>query len=232
MLIKSTVFDQTSGSAANITASKNRGGQYFRQRTTPANPQTAAQTTVRATLASVSAAWRSLTEAQRTAWDAAAANFPATNSLGQPIAKTGHQVFVQLNSSLRSVTPAASLIEEPPTPEAFPTVTVASFAPDIDAGSLAHPGTFTPADVPTGYKAQIYCTPLLSAGISAPPNSGYKLVGVIAAGSSFGTWVDLWEAYFGAPAVGQKIFLSITMVNTATGQSKEVLNASAVLRTA
>lgn len=229
MLIKSTVFDQTSGSAANITASKNRGGQYFRQRTTPANPQTADQTTVRAVLASVSAAWRVLTEAQRTAWNAAAANFPSTNSLGQPIAKTGHQVFVQLNASLRSVTPAASIIADPPTPEAFPTLTATAFTPQNDGGDISNAGTFSPSNIPTGFKAQVYATPMLSAGISAPPNSGYKLVGVINASSAISGWGTLWNAYFGDAVTDQKLFLSLTLVNTTTGQSKEVLNASAVL---
>lgn len=226
---KSFVFSDLSGSAANVTASRNRGGQYLRNRTAPTNPQTDRQTVVRAVMSAKSAAWRSLTEVQRTAWNAAAANFQSTDSLGQPVAKTGHQVFVQLNAALLNADPAASQISTPPTPVAFPTIDISAVVIKNDAGDLNISGSADPVNVPTNFKCVVYATPLLSAGISAPPNSGYKQLGVIDAGDPFTDFGPMWNAHFGASATGKKVFVSFSLVSTNTGQVKEVANTGQVL---
>jgi hypothetical protein len=57
-----------SGSQANTVASRNRYGQYYRNRATPVNPHTSLQGTVRARLAINAATWRTLTAAQRAGW--------------------------------------------------------------------------------------------------------------------------------------------------------------------
>lgn len=84
-----------SGSLGGMTASRNRGGQYLRQRTVPTNPNSTRQAAVRASMAAAVTAWTTvLTEAQRLAWATYAANTPRTDSLGQEIVLTGQQAYV------------------------------------------------------------------------------------------------------------------------------------------
>jgi hypothetical protein len=86
-----------SGSQGQTTASRNRFGQYDRQRSMPTQPRTAAQVGVRSQLSEVSQDWRELTDAERAAWGAYAAAHPRVDVLGQTIVLTGHQMFVAVN---------------------------------------------------------------------------------------------------------------------------------------
>ena len=60
-----------------------RYGQISRAFVIPSNPRTASQTSVRAILTRVAAAWRGLQESQRAAWTAAASGVNSTSRLGQ-----------------------------------------------------------------------------------------------------------------------------------------------------
>jgi hypothetical protein len=71
-----------SGKIGGHVASRNRSGAFLRTKVTPTNPQTGAQNAVRSLLASLSSAWRSLTGAQRAAWNGAVSAFPRTNVFG------------------------------------------------------------------------------------------------------------------------------------------------------
>lgn len=85
MKIKSQLVTQMSGSVGGMTGSHNQGGLYLRSRAVPVNPQTAAQTTVRNALASLSAAYaQALTASQRQAWETYQAQVPLTDALGDP----------------------------------------------------------------------------------------------------------------------------------------------------
>ena len=98
MKFKGTFGDQFSGSLAGITASRNRGGGYLRQRTVPVNPNTTQQQAVRNFFSQLAAAWGgTLTQAQRDAWKVYAENTPRTNSNGDPIILTGMQTYQRCN---------------------------------------------------------------------------------------------------------------------------------------
>lgn len=95
MKVVGALLGTMSGSMGGLTASRNRGGQYFRQRVVPTNPASTRQNAVRAYLASAVAAWtNTLTAAQRTAWATYAANTPRTDSLGNEIVLTGQQAYI------------------------------------------------------------------------------------------------------------------------------------------
>ena len=87
-----------SGSQAGTTASRNRFGQYYRNRRAPVQPRTAAQLAVRDYLTTNSKAWGTLTNAERAAWSAYASAHPTVDSLGSSITLTGAQMFVSINS--------------------------------------------------------------------------------------------------------------------------------------
>lgn len=70
MKFKSAFVGDLSGSVGGLTASRARGGiDYFRFRTTPVNPNTARQITVRSALSLLSQLWsEGLTQTQRNSW--------------------------------------------------------------------------------------------------------------------------------------------------------------------
>lgn len=90
------------GSIGGTVFSRNRGGAYIRQRTTPVNPNTSRQAAIRATFGTVQSSWRGLTEAQRESWRSNAVNFPVKNRLGETITLQGNILFQKCNMVLAS----------------------------------------------------------------------------------------------------------------------------------
>lgn len=99
-----------SGSQAGTTASRNRFGQYLRTRAIPVQPRTPKQTSLRAAFTSASSLWRTLSDAQRTAWNDYAAQLSRTDSLGSSYSPTGAGLFTG-SSTLDPI----SNISTPPT---------------------------------------------------------------------------------------------------------------------
>jgi hypothetical protein len=98
MLFKSALITSASGSAGGLTASHNRGGQYFRARTVPTNPSSERQQTIRERFAYLSDYWsETLTAAQRTGWSAYAPSVKLPNALGDTGSPTGQQAFMRTN---------------------------------------------------------------------------------------------------------------------------------------
>lgn len=101
MLFKSQLITSASGSVGGLTASRNKGGMYFRARAVPTNPNSPQQALVRSILNFLSNRWSDvLTPTQRTSWETYAENVPVLNPLGDPIQITG------LNHYIRSQVPA------------------------------------------------------------------------------------------------------------------------------
>lgn len=98
-LIRTGDASQLSGSVGGVTYSHNRYGAYKRARSLPVNPDTGNQQAIRAALAAVSTAWRSLTGAQRAGWNQYAETLSRLNALGDPITLSGQAAFVSNLSS-------------------------------------------------------------------------------------------------------------------------------------
>ena len=73
------------GKIGGHVATKNKSGSYFRTKVTPVNPQSASQNSVRSRLATRAQAWKGLTAAQRTSWNAAVNDFQRTNIFGDTV---------------------------------------------------------------------------------------------------------------------------------------------------
>jgi len=100
MLTKGALLGTMSGSMGGATASRNRGGQYFRQRVVPTNPNSTRQQAVRAIFAGLVSAWcNTITSAQRAAWTTYANNVPVTNALGDAVTLTGQQFYIGANTA-------------------------------------------------------------------------------------------------------------------------------------
>lgn len=126
-----------SGSIRGVTASHNRGGQYFRGRAIPSNPNTAQQQAVRSAMAVLSPRWGSLLTAdQRAAWDAYAAATPITNALGSAINVGGLGMYIRGN--VPRINAGDAIIDDAPTVYNVGEFTPPTFAaPDASAGTVS-----------------------------------------------------------------------------------------------
>ena len=89
----------SSGSIAGTTYSHNRAGQYTRNRRSPVQPVgTGRRGVIRAAFGAASSAWGALTPIVQANWTAYANGHPYTDSLGQSIKLTGHQMYVAVNT--------------------------------------------------------------------------------------------------------------------------------------
>jgi hypothetical protein len=190
-----------SGSVGGVTSSRNRFGQYRRTRATPVNPRSAGQAQSRSRMSVNAALWRTLTGAQRAGWMDLGLSMVRNDALGQSYTLTGFQAFCSINNTLASssaagVTAAPALITPPGLLTGVLTATAATL-------SLAY--TVTPLGA--GVKLQTFASPQRSAGRSFEGDFRQLQVSVAAAVSP----ADLFAAYsakFGAPVLGNRIFVS------------------------
>lgn len=189
----------SSGSFANMTASRNRYGQYMRTRASPVNPNTTFQAAVRTRMTNLAQDYRALTAAQRAGWADLGSNMIRTDSLGQSYSLTGAQAYLSVNGNNlaagnAAVSDAPSLVE--PDPLATQTITLTS-------ASFSWAYTVTP--LAAGTRLFMYCSPQVSAGRSF--NGDYRLIAVTAAAAaSPHNLLAAYSARFGAPVTGNRIF--------------------------
>lgn len=209
--IQFTAFmNDARGKVAGTVFSKNGYGSYTRRKVSPSNAQTARQMTVRASLAALSSAWRSLAQEQRDAWKAATPSFPRTNVFGSAVTLSGSALFVSLNQNLATLSVAP--LDEPPTPVAVP---AQDFDFTVSATSLT---VILSAPIPSGYSAVMMATSAQSPGRSNLKNQ-YRQIATIASGALPTTAMADYTAKFGAPSPGSKIGLKLYLISNTTGQA-------------
>ena len=196
-----------SGSIQANTHSHNRAGQYKRNRRSPVQPiGTGRRSFIRAAFGAASQAWSGLTDAQRAAWASFALDHPVTDSLGQAIILTGHQQYVRTSISAQNVGEAAPAV--PPADLSLPVVSdaVAVFAITTglavtftggDAGSFVVGAVSRPMSAGRSFN-KTFWQPLGADGFA----DGFDAVWAIS--------TALYAAEFGAPVVGQRVFIKLT----------------------
>lgn len=215
------------GSVAGTTYSKNRSGNYRKNKPHPINRNTAAQAGVRTFFGTLTKGWRSLTEAQRATWRAATLSFTKVNSLANVIQLTGAQLYIAINRNLQTISEALITIAPPKVSvPAFATFTV---VPDISNPDIIV--TFTAPILATD-KVELYASAPLSAGKFSSAQS-YKLVRV--ADITFGTGSNIqvdYELIYGVTwkTAGQKIFWIAKTINKATGEESTIARTTAVVQ--
>jgi len=205
--------------------SKNRYGGYVRTKVTPVNPQTTAQQNARNRLSANSQAWRGLTEDQRQAWIAAAANFPFTDIFGNAKILSGQALYVKLNTNASLV--GGTPISDPPLPQALSaieslTVTAADGTPAV---SIAY-------SIPTATlneKLAIFVTPMITPGRNFVKNEFRFLTSIAATATSPFNALSDYTALFGAPVADQKLFVRALIINSITGQAGTPLQAQTIV---
>jgi hypothetical protein len=204
------------GKLGGQVASKNRYGTYMRARVAPVQPRTPYQETARALFTAVSQAWRGLGASVIAQWNAVAASYTRSNSLGQKSNLTGAQLYNKLSINQTNIDPSGGVVS------ASPVAPVSVAACGIASGT-ATPTTLVvvgnEAAVPAATTLFIYATAPVSAGKHFFGKKTYRLIAVEAAATSL-TALSIFTAYnarFGAPTVASKIAVKFVPVNTATG---------------
>ena len=210
------------GHTAGSVFSKNTFANYVRNKVTPVNPATPAQSLVRSRFTGLSQDWRGLTQAQRNAWNQGAQAFSHTNIFGNNVPLTGFNLFKQLNQNLLAAG-NAQIDDIPTVSDVFAFLTNILSA-DTTGGTLDL--TFTPA-IPGGTSVIVYATPGVSAGINFV-KSEFRQIRVLGAGDI--SPIDLTTEYtvvFGAlPTVGQKVFIETRPILGSSGQSGQRLKST------
>lgn len=192
-----------SGSLAGTTSSRNRFGQYRRTRAIPVNPSSSFQQAVRTRLQENSAAWRALTAEQRTGWDVLGAQMTRTDSLGQTYTLTGAQAYASVNNNRLAagdavISAAPALIT--PDPVTFGAITLTA---------AAHTVAYVETPLGAGERLFLYASKQRSAGRNYEGDLRLLQVSAAAAASP----ADIETAYnarFGLPVVGNRVFYSIS----------------------
>ncbi len=209
-----------SGSMAGTVSSRNRFGQYRRTRATPVNPNSGPQGTVRARLSANAAAWRSLTNTQRAGWSSLGLMMSRTDSLGQTYTLTGFQAYCSVNNNNSAA--GNALVADAPTfatPAAIATATITLTAA---AFSIA----YTPTPLGTGERLFTYVSPQRSAGRAFEGDLRLLAVSAAAAASPANVFAA-YQARFGTPVVGNRVF--VTLQRYLAGFTSGPLSLSAVV---
>lgn len=173
LYVPSMFIGQLSGSEGSNTASHNRYGSYFRNRTIPVNPRTPAQTLVRDALTSFSQNWRNLSASAQTAWQQIADLVPIQNKQGQTITLSGQAFYVRFNLQRRSVG-LARLDVAPAAVEVPPSFTSATMVLN-GTGAILTVSPIVVDGSPTNFMV-IYATAVMGTGINFIKPSDYRVI--------------------------------------------------------
>lgn len=95
MLFRGLLATQLSGALDGLIAARNSGGAYFRNRTTPTDPNTSRQIYMRSALNAAYLNWLDLSPEQRAKWESYARTIVRTNRIGAQRHNSGWNEFVR-----------------------------------------------------------------------------------------------------------------------------------------
>lgn len=199
-----------SGSIAGTVHSHNRAGQYTRNRRSPVQPiGTGRRAFIRAAFGGASSGWSGLTDDQRAAWAGFAALYPVTDSLGQSITLTGHQMYVRCNVGLANA--GQSPTATPPADNTVPLVAGSNITAGIVAGisidGFAGAGedyVFTALSQQVSPGRNFWKTFWQPAGTNGWTNGDL---------APYALTTAIYAAQFGTPVLGKKLFARVTPMN-------------------
>jgi hypothetical protein len=222
---------------AGVVFSKGHAGAHVRKKTSPCQPRTTAQRTVRANFTANSKAWSgTLTSVVRAGFNSLASTITKHDKLGQAYTPTGAQLYQSTSRNL-------ALCGMPPLSEAPNNLTVSDLGGltltevSTEASPLTGPGIeITPNNHPaTGECLVILATAPVRAGVKFIGKSKYRVIEVVAAWpTSPATTFPLditapYEAKFGQLKSGQTVAIEINNINTVNGAAGKPYPATITL---
>lgn len=206
--------------------SKNRYGNYIRNKVTPVNPQTQFQQAQRAALTYVSQAWSGLSDTARKGFAALAESHPFTDIFGDQKSLDGKAMFSKLSLNLISAMQAPLTVA--PVFEPTPSLGIGSVDASVANGIELNASQQT---VPVGYSMVVQATPPLSPTINFVKNR-YRSLGPYNLTAGVGDIASGYDDRFGALTsgdIGKVVHVRAFLVNNATGQASIASAASAVI---
>ena len=214
-----------SGKIQGSVMGKGRSGATVRVRVKPVNPRTNKQIAQRSKFSTRTAAWRSLTAAQQLAWNAAADSgaFPLKNTLGITFQPTGAQLYNQLNLNIVKV--GGTAITDPPQKAEIPAILLGALTAADGTPALSQVFTGT---LGADHSLAVYATAPLSPGISRPGKSKFRYLATYNS-TSPANLLSNYQALYGDPVAGQKIFIYAETVAELTGATAQAGSSVAVV---
>lgn len=206
------IVTEGSGKIGGHVAAKNKSGAYLRTKSVPVNRQTSAQLERRSSLASISQAWRELTDFQRTAWNATAPDFAKSDIFGDIRQISGFNIYQRLNAIRRLC--GQSLLTVPPVLSAvdFETLDAVTITLDPVYLNIWFNGT-----VSTSLMVIFEATPPGPASVVVS-KSDYRIFSVSVGDYQDYTLTDEYLAKFGSiGSLGQAIHFRWSFVALASG---------------
>jgi len=179
--------------------------------------------TARGYFSSFSTSWRALSSADIAQWNAW--SYSTTDRFGRAISIKGKQAYIGVNTNLSNV--GASPISVAPVAGVTPNTTQVTRT-TIAVGASQFDVIY---NINTdGAKTLVFATTSLSAGISRPSQSAYRLIGIV--NTTLASPADIWVAYvakFGSPAVGARIFVQVRVINGTAGLASATTSVDGIV---
>lgn len=210
------------GKIGGQVASKNSAGAYMKNKVTPSNPQTAAQSFARALFATISSGWSALTPAQIAGWNEAVSDWTSTNIFGDLKKPTGKALYQRLNNQAQSA--GLSAVTTVPEKLSLPNAPISAVAIGVTAGTLGLTGVDTSADT----QVVVWATAPVSLGTKNVKSKLRQIYSAAGDTYSAADAFDAYEAKFGALATGQNVFVGVKYV-VASGQASPLQTQKAVI---
>lgn len=213
MLFLSQLVTAVSGSVGGLVGSHNKGGMYFRARAIPTVSTTAPALAAKARLATASAHFSGLTQAQRDSWTRAGTLRPELNGLGATKILSGialhNRIFARMDLAGDTPIDTAPIGNDP---DALSTV-----SGTFDIGTGGTTLIFTPT--PLGATEHLWLEAALvdSQGIEYVEDQIRFIAVDTAASTSPFDYQTAVEAALGTLTVGQKLIMFPRVYDDATG---------------
>jgi len=222
-------ISEISGSIANVTYSRNRGGAYSKTKMIQTNPNSPAQVAARALTASAVAAWKLLSPAIQDAWIQFANTQESKPILSKRTKLSGYTAFIRFHITRNRF----GLSGDPLPKIQEPFTNFFDFGFSTPAGALI--ATITGTNLDANVMVVFYLSDSVSPGRTSIPESKAVIMHFEAAPNGILT-VDLsafWIARFGPLSAGggKKVFCRIEIVNRLTAQAVAVFRSSSILPT-
>lgn len=204
--------------------SRNASGAFVRKYVKPTNANTTKQQSVRNGFATLSSAYRTLSDADRASYESMRQFYKTTDSIGNVVTPTAPQLFNRLNGVLlqNGIINTGSLLTTCPAPVNLVGIKTAAPTSDVSATDMFPAITFddNTSLVPADQSLIVSATPAISAGIKKVPANVFSRINSLVAGtdtSSENQW-NVYTANFATPAPGDAIFMKFQTFSITTGQ--------------
>ena len=210
----SALVDQIRNKVGGIVFTHLKTGPMVRRRIAPTQPRSSRQTSVRTNLTDLAKYWAAtLSDAQRAAWNALAAQVRSTDSIGNKGTLSGIQLFVSCNQNLLLVGEAIMAAA----PADLSVTALLTETPTASAGGHTLSVAYTATPAAANHKVVVAASRQQSPGRTTSfSQPAFIKATAAAAASPFAVGTE-YEAKYGTLIAGKKIRVQAFTVNTTNG---------------